>query len=51
MPIEVTLNGEKMKLDATFYWKKMQLNEPLQSLEVDVDYYVGKMSHGTYELE
>ena len=41
MPVEVSINGKPKRLQPTADWKTLELQAPLEKLEVDKDYYVG----------
>lgn len=43
MPIDILLNGEKIRLDATNRVQRLKLNEGQSEVEVDPNYYIGIM--------
>jgi aminopeptidase N len=43
MPVDILLNGEKIRLDATNRVQRLKLNEGQSEVEVDPNYYIGIM--------
>jgi hypothetical protein len=44
MPVDVTINGNKHRLNTTDQWQAMDMERELTELIVDPNYYVGSFN-------